>query len=831
MNLTSLGLLGQTTYQRFEWGRLQSLPDWMSVPLAWTLIVAATTLVLLLVVVLYRRDAVELRPWLGVLLAVLRIAALLGVLVLFLQPRYRTERELVQNSRVVLLVDTSQSMGLSDTDSSVSTPESTRSHQVAAALEKSDFVNRLRQTHDVIVMRFDETLSRIATLAKFVLHPESPDGSKQPEITTTAASEPSPPGEAIDWEKALRPLGRETRLGQAMRQVIGDQRGAPISGVVVITDGGQNAGPSPDSAMELAADAKMAMFPVGVGSTQRPANVRVYEFEAPERAHPGDPYTVTGLIQGEGMANQTVNVELALRDPNNKTAEQILETGRVALGRDGDTVAVKFQVTPTETGRRQLILRVKPPKPDRNPGDDQRETEIEVVDRKTKVLLFAGAASREYQFLKALLYRDKTTSVDVLLQTGFEGISQEANQVLDDFPSTREEMYAYDCVVAFDPDWQKLNAEQIDLLESWVGEQGGGLIVIPGPVYAGQPINGWIQARAADKIKNLYPVEFHRRVSVVDAAAYGSKDPWPLDFTREGREAEFLWLADTASESEQAWARFTGVFGYYPVKGAKPGATIYARFSDPQTGSGEKQPVYIAGQFYGSGRVVYLGSGEMWRLRRLDDSYFDRLYTRLVRHVSQGRSLRQSSRGSLIVDKARYTLGSTVQIRAQVTNAQLQPLESPGVPLEIYIEGGAAQTINLRPDPTRKGMYIGQFTALAEGAYRLELPVPESNNERLVRRIQVRLPDLEADNPQRNDPLLSRVAEASGGKYYNDLNLAFSIDSSDPLIDRLKDRTKTTILTSAPNPLDERRWLGWLMGIICGLLCIEWLIRRLVKLA
>ena len=91
---------------------------------------------------------------------------------------------------------------------------------------------------------------------------------------------------------------------------------------------------------------------------------------------------------------------------------------------------------------------------------------------------------REYQFLRNQLYRDRYTTVDVLLQSGKPGMSQEAKKILDDFPSTRPEMFDYDCVVAFDPDWKLLKPGQIELLEKWVGEQGGGLIVVAGPVDA-----------------------------------------------------------------------------------------------------------------------------------------------------------------------------------------------------------------------------------------------------------------------------------------------------------------------------------------------------------
>jgi hypothetical protein len=176
-------------------------------------------------------------------------------------------------------------------------------------------------------------------------------------------------------------------------------------------------------------------------------------------------------------------------------------------------------------------------------------------------------------------------------------------------------------------------------------------------------------------------------------------------------------------------------------------------------------------------------------------------------------------------------LGNTVEVRAQLTNARLDALDAPSVDLEVVQPGGAVQTIALRPDPTRAGAYFGQFPALQEGTYRLELPVPESENERLSRRIQVKAPDLERENPRRNDALLSLIAKNTGGRYYVGMEAAVDANSPAPLVVQLRDRTSTTIIPVAPNPAWEETWLRWMMLALCGLLCLEWLIRRLVKLA
>ena len=107
--------------------------------------------------------------------------------------------------------------------------------------------------------------------------------------------------------------------------------------------------------------------------------------------------------------------------------------------------------------------------------------------------------------------------------------------------------------------------------------------------------------------------------------------------------------------------------------------------------------------------------------------------------------------------------------------------------------------------------------------------MPESDNERLVRRISVRLPELERENPQRNDALLSQIAKQTGGKYYVGVDAILRGES--PLATALPDRTSTVIQTESPDPKWEDTWLRWMMFALCGVLCLEWLIRRLMKLA
>ena len=812
----------------FELARLESFTQ----PWHWAVLIGVCAAVAVYVVWMYRRDSFELPRLLAWLLTGLRLLAFAGLLAVYLHPQWRSERDVVRNSRALLLVDTSLSMGRNDGESPSVASGLSRGQQVAAALSESRLLDELRQTHDVVVLRFDADLGRVAALPKIAAAGETPAVEKTDDDDSTAAAAAAESAAAIDWEQALAPRGNETRLGQALRQLIYDERNGPVSGIVLLSDGGQNAGIEPDAAVALAQEARLPIFAVGLGSDRLPVNVQVSDLLAPARAYPGDAYSVTGFVQARGLAGQTVKVELLSRAATDGAAApadggKLEGSAEVVLAEDGEVVPVAFELTPEEVGARTLLLRVLPPNADRNPRDNQREVDIEVVGRKSRVLLFAGGPMRDYIFLRNLLFRDKDVAVDVILQTGQPGISQDADAILNEFPSTREELYEYDCVVAFDPDWQALDAARISLLENWVAEQAGGLIVVAGPIHT----DNWAQKPNMAPIRALYPVEFHRRFALLEDARYGSAEAWPIDFTREGLDAEFLWLDDTGPASQAAWAGFPGVFGYYSVRGPKPGATVYAYYSDPQAGSGDERPVYFAGQFYGSGRVFYLGSGEVYRLRRVDEAHFEQFYTKLIRHVSQGRLLRGTNRGVLLVERDRYLLGATVLVRAQLNNAQLEPLTADSVPLEVVLPDGAIETHTLLPVPGSEGTFAGQLAVYQEGSYRLELTVPDSVDERIARRIQVRVPDLESEDPRRNDALLSALASQTGGQYFLGLEAALGDGAGSPLAAALPDRRKTLPVSGGIDEEWDRQWSVWMLGLICGLLCLEWLIRRLAKLA
>ena len=102
----------------------------------------------------------------------------------------------------------------------------------------------------------------------------------------------------------------------------------------------------------------------------------------------------------------------------------------------------------------------------------------------------------------------------------------------------------------------------------------------------------------------------------------------------------------------------------------------------------------------------------------------------------------------------------------------------------------------------------------------------------LVKRITATTPDLEFADTRRNEALLEALATRTGGKYYASPALAEKGASGLPtLLELLPSRAETQIRVGKPDEAFTERINKALLGVICGALCLEWLFRRLMKLA
>ena len=812
-----------------------SLPEG---PWQWAGYSLAVVALVTLAIVVYRKDAASLSGVAKVWLTGLRLSVIAGLIVIAINPQERTRKMSFRPSRVAVLIDTSLSMrepeSAPPTGSSAAGEASppSRSAAITELLSGTPLLDELRKQHQVGIYTFDSRLTAQQTLPLAGVRSggKSADGS-----AIRPADGSSSSGKPIDWKEALRPRGLETRLGDSLRDLMRQVTGKTLAGIVVISDGDSNAGVDPSTANEVARRSKVRLISVGVGSTQKPVTLRVVNIQAPTDVHIGDAYEISAFVQGQGLAGRVVKVDLLMRPAGDvKSQPELLESREVSLREDGVAVEVTFKRTPSVTGRFEFFVRTAPVvrvaalKREEN----ERRKTIRIVDRKTRVLIIAGGPMRDYRFVHTALYRHKGVSTDVWLQsvdpTTAGKVSQESDNLLIEFPPTAADLFEYDVVLAFDPDWKSIPAERLELLKTWVSEHSGGLILVASDVYTSELADaggGSAGNGGLDAIRALYPVVLN---SYVLGAQFDSRSDiaWKIQFTRAGQNADFLQLDDTPAASRQVWDDFDGVYRCYPTAGEKSGATVYAYFSDPrsQNDNGEL-PILMASQFYGSGRTFYLGSAEMWRLRSLSEEYYERFWTKLIREAAQGRLRRGTARGMLLLERKEYPLGQTVRVQANLMNPQLEKLIADAVPMEVYRPDGKPliPAPKLLGNKSRPGEFVGSFRASLPGTYRIEVLIPESPTKELLRdSVDVVLPRLESDHTEQNAGLLTDLVRDTGGRY-------FTLDQVvKELPGTLPNRSDYIAVDDRLNQLWDR---SWILYLLVGLLSLEWLTRKLLKLA
>ncbi len=809
----------------------------------------------------YQRDAAELSAMRRLGLVLLRLGAFAALGLAWLDVERITEYEIVSPSRVAVLVDTSASMTLPDgqpdaaSESRVPATDSNRvgtvppepASGVASApaggsisrmqraldvLDAGGLLASLRGVHEVSLWAFDGRVERCATLP--------PDGGDA--VDAGAAGdpppEPAPGGPAPDdWRTRLVPQGEETRLGSALAHVLDEEPAGLLAGVVVLSDGASNAGLDPRAAATALAAADVAVHPFGLGADTLPANVRIADLLAPARVFPDDRFAVTAFLQPQGLVGAVVRVELFERAADADGPAAVDAAARAAagfgrpldaqdakLGADGDLLPVTFTVAGLPTpGRRTLLVRVVAPSADRTPRDDVQAVDVEVVDRVTRVLLMASGPGREFQFMRNVLERDRSFAVDTFLATAPAATEGGG---LARFPESDAALAEYDALVAFDVDWRQLDPSAQARLERWVGQESGGMVFVAGHVFTER----WAADPAQRTVRGLVPVEVRGLLPALGGDAVGdATEPRPVRLTRDGEAAEFLRLAADAAASETLWNAFPGVFSCFAAGSPKPGATVYARLTDAAGPVRDSQPVYLAGHYYGSGTVLYVGSGELWRLRSVDPRLHERLTTQVVRHVAQGRLLRGSRTSRLLVDRERVPVGGTVQVRLVLPDGA----GGGAGPVVGRARGpdGDVVRVPLEPEPGRVEVRRGGFVVSTEGTWQVDVDVAAPVAERLSRRVQAHLPDRELVRPRLERSLLTDIADTTGGRARFLATDGWARSDAEAIVAALPDRSRRTYESGGDDTSFKRRLNTWLLAIGVGLLCSEWLARRLLKLA
>jgi hypothetical protein len=850
------GMLAQqeSNFTTIEW-------NWPTQPWGAFLFWTGAILAIIWIVWLYQKDTRHLSPFWRIWLGFWRLTVFLALIVIAGHPQERTQKMSFRPSRVVILVDTSTSMqnpietpGTIETDTNQKELP-TRTEALRHLLADSDFLPQLQNRHEVRLYTFDQALegpflilpSEDERVNGMVVTAAEPTSVENTDLNTNeknlapaqnSAGKSNTDLEAklnkelsnavpqlvkdVNWEQILLPRGAETRLGDALTEIMSRESGKTLAGLILATDGVSNAGVNPLDLNVAVKDAKLRLYTLGLGGLKNPTNVEVTRIMAPTDVQIGDAFDIHAFIQTQSMIGQSVNVQLESLPADNKQATPaIIATKTIPIIEDGVPVEIIFEQKPLVPGQTIYGIRATPAirTHEMRDSDNYNDVTISATDRPMKVLLIAGGPSRDYTFLRTSLNRHRSIEVDVYLQSGEVGISQDAHELLYQFPNTRNDLFKYDVIVCFDPEWNNVTLEQKNMLLEWVKNQGGGIVFVVGDVNT--PALATTSNPEDEPIKTLLPV-FLSDYFVDIRNDSSTSDPWPLELTPEGREASFMQITDDPTSSMAAWDEFSGVHRCYPTAGVKASALVYAYHNDQRRIDEHGQPIFLASQFLGQGKSIYIGTPEVYRIRGYNPEYFERFWTKLIRNAAQGRMQRGHQRGLFLLDNTQIGLGQTFNLKTRLMDAEFKPLSVENVDCEVIMPNGKSllPALKLKPDPRRPGDYLATFRGTLPGRYRFQLKLPDTD-EVIEQHVDIILPRLEEQEYRQNVKLLREMTQDTGGDYY-------TLSDIETLPEKIPNQGEEFLLAERLQALWDHQWV---MYLLVAALSIEWLTRKLLRLA
>lgn len=743
----------------------------------------------------------RLRARLGV--AAVRVTTLLLLCILLgLQPGLVLTQKQTHYSSVLVVVDDSLSMSLSDAYAdprarAALAKELAVSPEMLAQTSRTKIVQqlltrqngalaRLLAEHPVQVLRFPNP----ETAGDPYCQPIELVGPAKTEAETSAAEARL---SAALWNK-LASQGRDTNLAAALRDVGDRSQDDRVAAVVILSDGQTTGGGTDVRARLNAATSRLRqrgvpVFTIAIGDPEPPQNVAVNRLQGPAEARKGSEVEFTAYLSNRNCGGEQAEVKLLYRPVGAAEWEETGVAEKVTLsGSSGarpgaaalDTQKVVLRHEPGKLGEFEYQARVTPLPQEADAKDNAAVARLRVSDEKMKVLLVSGDAGWEFQYLRNLLLRSpQRFAVSVWQQDAEKEFNQEAStgMRLTQLPRQAKDLFEYEVVVLYDPAYTEggFDTDFVKLLEDFVVNRQGGLCYIAGnkhtelTLHSGGPL---------EPLERLLPVVVQAQAtSIVDQISRGEAEPWPVIPTAEGLDHPVLRL-EPSRDNLEAWRALPGVYWSHPVEKLKPGALPLAVSSDParRTPEAAEGAPVIAVQYSGRGRCLYLGSDESWRWRFVADGlYYRRFWHNALDFLASGRM--QKKQAIITTGDDTFSVGDSVRLAVEAYDRELRPLEKEDFVVEMLDKDGRLiRTVTLHQvrkklagqaqDKAVAGQYeaievlrdVGQFTLTAQGDAQYKQAVVEKV-------ITVTLPQEEFRRPEADLATLRLIATPAASPY------------------------------------------------------------------
>jgi uncharacterized membrane protein len=592
-------------------------------------------------------------------------------------------------------------------------------------------------------------------------------------------------------------------LAQALRFAREALEGEPLAGLVVIGDGANASAAALESEIPALRAAATPVFGIGLGETSYARDIEISSVRLPRKVLAGS--RVIAEVQMRQRGYDGAALELRIEDDS-----RILHKQPISL--DGESPRFEIPLEAADGGARRLRFSVAVQDGEAIAENNRNTAMLNVVPERKRILYFEGEPRFELKFVRRAVSGDEQLAVTGLVRTAdakFYRVGIESqSQLREGFPTTREELFAYDALILGSVEASLLSREQQQMIVDFVSRRGGGLLLLGGRhAFAA---GGYHDS----ELRALFPVvmeaqpgdEFSRQLRI---------RPTPAALVHPA-----LGLAEDPQVSAARWLTLPPLTVVNPLRRVKPGATLLLT---AESAAGDESWVALAFQRYGRGKVAAfpIQNSWLWQMHQdieLEDQTHETLWRRLLRWIVED----VPGRIDMQLSSERLHSGARLVVQGEIMDSEFNPREDAEARALLLTPGGLEQVVPLAPVPDRRGVYRAEIGVSEAGDYHLQIET--GDDSKTLRSAETRLLVSAAGDEyyasELNADLLRNLAAQTGGAYLEP-------EDSGRIAELLQQRQRGARLLMRHELWD----MPLLFALLVVLLCAEWTYRRWRRLA
>ena len=647
-----------------------------------------------------------------VVLAAIRTATILLVLLCLFRPVLVMKAAVPQQNFLGILIDDSRSMQIADTNG-----------EARGVFARNQFTAPDAPLLDALSDRFVLRTFRFSSAATRLAAPAD-----------------------------LTFAGAQTKLGPALDDARQELAGLPLAGLVVVSDGADTTDAELTEALLALKAASIPVFTVGVGEEVLKSDIQIDRVSTPRTALKGTSLMIDVVITQTGYAGESVMLDV-------ENDGRIVGSQEVKLPIDGEPAAVRVRFTASDAGPRVFKFRIAPRPGELVTQNNQRDALIDIGDHTEKILYFEGEPRYEAAFLARALGEDKNLQLITLQRTADNKYMRlrvdGPDELIAGFPKTREELFAYRGIILGSIEAGAFTGDQLRMIAEFVERRGGGLLMLGGERafseggYAGTPV--------ADAL----PVVLERLARSVENPPISRLKIRP---TRAGEGHALAQIAANEEASLKRWNDLPALIAVNTPRAVKPGATVLLTGAD-----GRKTVPVLTYQRYGRGKTIAFTAKDSWQWQMhhtigLEDMTHENFWRQLLRWLVDG----VPNAVEVHTDAERVEAGEQVTMFAEVVDKAFVELNDAKVVATVHTPSGRSLEVPLQWTGERNGQYRGSFVADEQGSYAASVDAAREGGKIGIGTAHTRAApgDAEYFDPVMHAGRLKRIADDTGGRFY-----------------------------------------------------------------